>query len=283
MDIEGQTESTNVEDRRGSGGNVGWAVGGVGGVILLLLGLILGIDPANLLNNGGQPDQSQRTTNPAEEKLAHFAKVVFHDTEIVWTAQFEKLGRTYTKPTLVLFSDRVESACGRADAAVGPFYCPGDSKVYIDLSFYRDMEAQAARAGRLCPRLRHRPRGRPPRPASARLSTASVTRPCGQQSDLATHHLSVRLELQADYFAGVWAHHGQREVHFLERGDIESALNAANQIGDDRLQERSSGHVVPDSFTHGTSEQRMHWFKKGFDTGDVEAASELFDLPYDKL
>jgi hypothetical protein len=280
VDIEGRDESTNVEDQRGSGAKAGLAVGGIGSVILVVLGLVFGFDPSRLVNKGA-PD-GPRAVDPAEEKVAHFAKVVFHDTEVVWTDQFAKRGQRYTKPVLVLFSGQVESACGKADAAVGPFYCPGDSKVYIDLSFYRDMERKLnapgdfAKAYVIAHEVGHhvqRLLGYSKRAADAEKALSQHDR----------HQMSVRLELQADYFAGVWAHHGQEKFHFLQKGDIESALNAAFQIGDDRLQKKSRGYVVPDSFTHGTSKQRQYWFEKGFETGSLDGADELFTRPYDRL
>ena len=282
MDLEGQEESTNVEDRRGSGGRAGLAVGGIGGVILVILGLVFGFDPSRLINNGVPPDGAVRSVDPSEEKMAHFAKVVFHDTEVVWTDLFAKRGRQYPKPTLVLFSGEVQSACGEADAAVGPFYCPGDSKVYIDLSFYRDMERKLnapgdfARAYVIAHEVGHHVQ----RLLGYSRHAAEAERSMSQHD---RHQMSVRLELQADYFAGVWANHGQEKFHFLQKGDIDSALNAAFQIGDDRLQQRARGRVVPDSFTHGTSKQRQYWFKKGFDTGSVDGAAELFTRSYDKL
>jgi predicted metalloprotease len=282
VDIEGREESTNVEDQRGSGGRTGLAIGGIGGAILVVLGLIFGFDPSRFFHGDVPQDGAPRAVDPQEEKLAHFAKVVFHDTEVVWTDQFAKRGQRYTKPVLVLFSGEVESACGEADAAVGPFYCPGDHKVYIDLSFYRDMERKLnapgdfARAYVIAHEVGHhvqRLLGYSKRAAEAEKTMSKHDR----------HQMSVRLELQADYLAGVWAHHGQEKFHFLQKGDIESALNAAFQIGDDRLQKRSRGYVVPDSFTHGTSKQRQYWFEKGFETGDVDGAEELFTRPYDRL
>jgi predicted metalloprotease len=282
VDIEGREESTNVEDRRGSGTRTGLAVGGIGGVIVVILGLVFGFDPSRLFDNRGAPDNAPRAIDPDEDKLAHFAKVVFHDTEVVWTDLFAKRGQRYTKPVLVLFTGEVQSACGEADAAVGPFYCGGDRKVYIDLSFYRDMERKLnapgdfARAYVIAHEVGHhvqRLLGYSRRAAAAEKTIGAHDR----------HQMSVRLELQADYLAGVWAHHGQEKFHFLQKGDVESALNAAFQIGDDRLQKRSRGYVVPDSFTHGTSRQRQYWFEKGFETGDVDGAEELFTRPYDRL
>jgi predicted metalloprotease len=293
MKTEGREESGNVEDRRGMPVKTGLAIGG-GGVTLLIvvLGLIFGFDPQKLLNDagGGQGGQqvgdasgaSDRPKDPEEEKMVHFAKVIFHDTEVIWGEQFRKMGRRYEEPILVLFTGQVETACGGAESASGPFYCPGDSRVYIDLSFYKDMQQKLnapgdfARAYVIAHEVGHhvqRLLGYSKKVDEAHRSGNKVE----------ANHMSVRLELQADYLAGVWAYYGQRKFDFLERGDLESALNAANQIGDDRLQKKARGYVVPDSFTHGRSDQRMRWFKKGFETGDVGKARELFDLDYEDL
>jgi uncharacterized protein len=288
MEWEGREESENVEDRRALGKRAGLAIGGVGGLVLLALALFLGVDPQRLLGPAGQGpgvgpgDQQAQPADPAEERMARFTKVVFHDTEVVWDDLFDRMGKVYRKPTLVLFSGQVDSACGTADSAVGPFYCPGDSRVYIDLSFYRDMErklrapGEFARAYVIAHEVGHHVQkllG-----YSRRVDEARRT-----GSKFEANRMSVRLELQADYLAGVWAHHGQKKFNFLDRGDMESALHAAFEIGDDRLQKRARGYVVPDAFTHGTSKQRMRWFGRGFETGEVSKARLLFDLPYDEL
>jgi predicted metalloprotease len=294
MKTEGREESGNVEDRRGLPVKAGLAIGGGGvSVLIIILGLIFGFDPQKLLNapGGGQGGQqvddtpsgaSDRPKDPEEEKLAHFAKVIFHDTEVIWGEQFRKMGRRYEEPILVLFTGQVETACGGAESASGPFYCPGDSRVYIDLSFYKDMQQKLkapgdfARAYVIAHEVGHhvqRLLGYSKQVDDARRTGGKVE----------ANRMSVRLELQADYLAGAWAHYGQEKFKFLEPGDIESALNAAYQIGDDRLQKKARGYVVPDSFTHGRSDQRMRWFKKGFETGDVGKARELFDLDYEDL
>jgi predicted metalloprotease len=255
MDWEDREESENVEDRRSFGPKSMAIGGGLGGIVLVILGLVFGFDPREWQGDSEptQPSSKQQgSVDPEEEHLASFAKVIFHDTEVIWGEQFQKLGKQYQKPVLVLYSGRVESACGLADAAIGPFYCPGDSRVYLDLTFFRDMQRKLNAPGEF-----------------ARAYVIA--------------QLSVRLELQADFFAGVWAHHAQEKFKFLQKGDIESALHAAFEIGDDRLQKKTRGHVVPDSFTHGTSKQRMHWFKEGFEKGDVDEARAIFDLPYDEL
>ncbi len=286
MEWEGREESDNVEDRRGLGKR-GLVIGGGGALLLVILGLIFGVDPRQLVNLGGgaggpavQP--AGQPPDPAEERLAHFSKVIFHDTEVVWDDLFRRMGREYQKPVLVLFTGQVDSACGQTSAAVGPFYCPGDSRVYIDLSFYRDMErrlnapGEFARAYIIAHEVGHhvqRLLGYSRRADEARRSGGKVE----------ANNMSVRLELQADYLAGVWAHHAQEKFHFLEAGDVDKALNAAFQIGDDRLQKRAQGYIVPDAFTHGTSRQRTRWFGEGFKTGDVDRARLLFEMNYSDL
>jgi predicted metalloprotease len=288
MKWQGRQESQNVEDRRRFAKKAGLAAGG-GGILILLLGLLLGVDPQKLAQITGQGagkaapgQQDVQPADPEEEQMASFTKVVLHDTEVVWEELFRQVGKPYQKPTLVLFRDQVESACGFANAAVGPFYCPGDSMVYIDLAFYRDMQKQLnapgefARAYVIAHEVGHhvqRLLG-----YSARVEEARRT-----MSKTDVNRMTVRLELQADFLAGVWAHHAHKKFNFLEAGDMESALNAAFQIGDDRLQKQARGYVVPDSFTHGTSKQRMRWFTEGFRTGDLQKARLLFELEYEEL
>lgn len=289
MKWEGREESGNVEDRRSLGARAGIAIGGAGSLLVLVLALLFGVDPQKLRQiigpAGGDPQaepQGERRIDPEEERQAQFTRVILRDTEVVWDDLFSRMGKRYEKPMLVLFTGRVDSACGMADSAVGPFYCPGDSKVYIDLSFYQDMQRQLnapgdfARAYVIAHEVGHHVQ---------RLLGFSerVDRVRRTGSKAEANRASVRLELQADFLAGVWAHHGQEKFNFLEKGDVESALNAAFQIGDDRLQKKSRGVVVPDSFTHGTSDQRMRWFKEGLRTGDVSKARLLFELPYEGL
>jgi uncharacterized protein len=281
MQWEGREESRKVDDRRGRG-RAGLAVGGIGGLIIVILGLIFNVDIQKFIGQGPGGDQP---VDPAEDKLAHFASVVFHDTEVVWGKQFAQMNppREYKKPTLVLYSKHVDTdGCGSADAGVGPFYCPGDSGVYIDLSFFRVLEeklgspGEFARAYVIAHEVGHhvqRLLGYSARVDEARR-TASKTQ---------ANEMSVRLELQADFLAGVWAHHAQKEFKFLEKGDIESATNAAFHIGDDYLQQQARGKVTKESFTHGTSEQRQRWFLRGFKTGDVKEARLLFELRYGEL
>lgn len=263
-------ESSNVEDRRGfSGGKI--AVGGVGGIIVLILALLLGADPRQLFeqlptddSNGSQVSQP---TNPEEEELKKFTSVVLAQTEDEWNKIFTQLGRRYREPTLVLFRDQVSSACGRANAAVGPFYCPGDQKLYIDLSFFQELQTRFRAPGDFAAayvvahEVGHH--------IQNLLGTMNqVNRAQRGMSEAEANQLSVRLELQADFLAGVWAHHAQKKG-LLDVGDVEEALAAASAVGDDRLQGEGQGYVVPDSFTHGTSEQRARWFRKGLETGDI--------------
>ncbi|MDQ3665103.1 MAG: zinc metallopeptidase [Acidobacteriota bacterium] len=265
-------KSQNVEDRRGMGRG-GMAIGGgLGGIVILVIALLLGADPRQLLeqlpSEGQVPaTQSSRPANPEEEELRQFVGAVLADTEDVWNETFRQMGRQYREPTLVLFTDQVQSACGVAGATVGPFYCPGDEKLYIDLSFFRELKTRLrapgdfAEAYVIAHEVGHH--------VQHLLGTMDQVNSFRQRmSEAAANQLSVRLELQADFLAGLWAHHAQRRG-VLEEGDVEEALGAASAIGDDRLQRESQGYIVPDSFTHGTSEQRIHWFRKGLETGDI--------------
>lgn len=244
--------------------------GGIGGVILLILGLLFGGNPSEYLNGGDQPQtQTQPGANPEEDAKAQFVSVVLQDTEDVWNKLFaEQVGRDYQEPVLVLFSGQGQSGCGFASAATGPFYCPSDQKVYIDLSFYDQLQSRFQAPGDfamayvIAHEVGHH--------VQNLLGISGKVQAQQQRvSKEEANELSVRLELQADFLAGVWAHHAQEMKNILETGDLEEALRAANAIGDDRLQMESQGYVVPDAFTHGTSEQRMYWFKKGYETGDI--------------
>jgi Predicted metalloprotease len=260
--------SGNIDDRRGmSGGTIG---GGVG-IIIVVLGLLFGKDLTGLVsqlpvNNVTQSEGKQGDPTDAEGK---FVDGVLESTNQVWEQQFQSLGQEYEKPRMVLFTNMVQSACGNASSAVGPFYCPGDHKVYIDLSFYQDLKDRFGAAGDfaqayvIAHEVGHHVQNL--LGISDKLQKAR-----GQVSEVEYNRLSVKLELQADFLAGLWAHHAQNLKDFkLEEGDIDEALNAANAIGDDKLQKQAQGEVVPDAFTHGTSAQRMYWFKKGFETGDI--------------
>lgn len=265
--------SDNVEDQRGRG--IGGPVlvgGGVGSVILAIVVALLGGDPSVVFQQGA-PSQNQPANpsarSPQQEQQVDFVKVVLADTEDTWSGIFNQHGGTYRDPKLVLFSQVVQSGCGQAQEAMGPFYCPRDEKVYIDLSFYSDLKnkfnapGDFAQAYVVAHEVGHH--------VQKLLGISGKVQQLQQRvGEAQANQLSVRLELQADCFAGVWANHSQRERQTLEPGDIEEALNAASQIGDDRLQERSRGYVVPDSFTHGSSAQRVRWFQQGFRTGDIE-------------
>jgi predicted metalloprotease len=288
MEWKGREESENVDDRRGIGGK-GIAAGGAG-LLVIILGLAFGIDPAKIqqfLGGGGGGAVKQGPVDPAEEEMAKFTKVIFRDTEIVWEKQFKALGDTYKKPTLVLYTEKDRSKCGFADSAMGPFYCPADTSVYIDLSFYKTMEKQLkspgefARAYVVAHEVGHhvqRLLG-----YSRAVDQAREDARRGKITEAQSNQMSVRLELQADYLAGVWAHHAQKEFKFLNSGDVESATNAAFHIGDDYLQKEARGRVTPDGFTHGTSKQRQRWFMQGYKTGSVPDAKLLFDTPYKDL
>jgi predicted metalloprotease len=264
----GNRESNNVEDRRG-GGNGLIAGGGIGTIIIGLLYLLLGGDPAVVVN---QVIQQAPTVNTAprsdeEEKLASFTKVVLAYTEDVWDSIYQERGETYDAPKLVLFTKQTQSGCGFASDASGPFYCPADQKVYIDLSFFEELSTRFKAPGEfamayvIAHEVGHHIQ-------QLNGTAESVQRMRNQLSEKEYNQLSVKLELQADFLAGVWAHHANQLKNIIEPGDIEAALNAANAIGDDRLQQENQGYIVPDAFTHGTSKQRMYWFKKGFETGD---------------
>lgn len=274
MRWEDGRRSDRVEDRRGRRVSRGVAGGGIGTLVLVLIALYFGVDPSIVLQQNPLqvPDPSSRsaptTSGPEENRLAEFVAVVLADTEDVWHELFRSMGKTYEEPTLVLFSESVESACGLASAAVGPFYCPADGKVYIDLSFYRDLQTRFGAPGDFAQAyvIAHEI-GHHVQNLLGIADKVQSLRKRASQSE--ANRLSVMMELQADCLSGVWAYHAHRTRNILEEGDIEEALNAASSIGDDRLQRQSGGYVTPDSFTHGSSAQRMRWFKRGFDTGNV--------------
>ena len=266
--------SDNIEDRRGLRIPRKAAGGGIGIIVVALIAMYFGVDPTIFLDSQSPTTSSVSTTttskpiSPVENQLADFVSVVLADTEDTWQVLFNKMGQTYREPNLVLFSGAVESACGFAQAAMGPFYCPADQKVYIDLSFYQDLKnrhgapGDFAQAYVIAHEIGHHVQmllGISEKVHSARMRAGEAE----------GNRLSVMQELQADCFAGVWAHHADRARQILEAGDIEEALDAASAIGDDRLQRRARGYVTPDSFTHGTSKQRVRWFKRGFETGDA--------------
>jgi uncharacterized protein len=270
----GRQQSGNVQDRRGMGGKMALG-GGIGGIIVVVLALVMGKNPLEYINIGSSPAYEQ-TTSSADDEYAAFVKVVLKDTEDVWNKVFEEQLRTsYQEPVLILFSGSVASACGSATAASGPFYCPADQQVYIDLTFYDELKNRFGAPGDfamayvIAHEVGHH--------IQNLLGTAAKAQQARQSmSEREANELSVQLELQADFLAGVWAHHAQEMKNILEPGDIEEALQAANAIGDDRLQLQTQGYVVPDAFTHGTSAQRMKWFKKGYETG-VVAEGDTFE------
>ncbi len=291
MKWRGRRTSTNVEDARGrrvtAGGAgagallslVGRTFGWKGILVLIVVGLIgwqMGlIDPSTLV--GGQPQVQEVDYEPTaeEQELFQFVQVVLADTEDIWNREFERIGREYQEPELVIYKDRYTTACGLGDARMGPFYCPADRKIYIDLSFYDQLEQQFeapgdfAQAYVIAHEVGHH--------VQTLLGISEQVQARRGQSDY--NEQSVRLELQADFLAGVWTHHNS---HYLERGDIEEAMRAANQIGDDAIQQRTQGRVVPHAFTHGTSEQRMRWFNKGLESGHIEDGN-TFEIAYDRL
>jgi predicted metalloprotease len=279
----GRQQSGNVDDRRGSGGGgrrmaVG---GGAGMIIIVILALVMGKNPLEYIdvNQVDQPQAYEQTTTSAhDDEYAAFVKVVLQDTEDVWNKLFtEELNTDYQEPVLVLFSGSDQSGCGYASAATGPFYCPADQQVYIDLSFYDQLKTRFGAPGDFA--MAYVVAHEVGHHVQYLLGTSEKVHRARQNlSEKEANALSVKLELQADFFAGVWAHHAQEMNNILEAGDIEEALNAANAIGDDRLQQESQGYVVPDAFTHGTSAQRMYWFKKGFETGDLREGNTFDSL-----
>ena len=265
--------SDNIEDRRGMPVGRGAAVGGgIGTLVLVLLAMYFGVDPSVILQGtdpgDSRPAPSVQQRPGRDDQLRDFVSVVLADTEDTWRELFKQMGRQYQEPKLVLFSGAVQSACGFAQAAVGPFYCPGDKKVYIDLSFYRDLRERIgapgdfAQAYVIAHEVGHHVQNL--LGIAERIHSAQ-----GRRSQTEVNALQVRMELQADCLAGVWASNAQRARQILEPGDIEEGLNAASAIGDDRLQRQSQGRVVPESFTHGSSAQRVRWFKRGIETGDL--------------
>ncbi len=276
MRWQGRRGSGNVVDRRGVGGRmmVGGGLGGVG-IIVVIVYLLLGGDPSALLEQtstgtDGYTEKGQAgvPVDASSDEGARFVSVVLADTEDVWRELFSQMGRTYEEPRLVLFSDAVDSRCGYAGAAVGPFYCPADRTIYIDLGFYELLRRRFGAAGDFAQAyvIAHEV-GHHVQNLLGISDQADAQR--GQADEREMNALSVKLELQADFLAGVWAHHAEQRFAILEPGDIEEALTAANAIGDDNIQKQTQGRVVPDSFTHGSGEQRVHWFRLGFETGDL--------------
>jgi uncharacterized protein len=271
MNWTGRRESSNIEDRRGMSRGGMIAGGGIGGLVLLVLGLLLGVDPSQLLQQtqpgAGEGGAPTRAVNPAEEQLRSFTGVVLADTEDVWNKLFrEQLHKSYREPTLVLFSGTDRSACGFATAASGPFYCPADEKVYIDLQFFNELARSYKAAGDF---------------AQAYVVAHEIGHHI--QKQLGIFEQRERSRGRVSKAEEVWAHHAQKMKNILQPGDLEEALSAANAVGDDRLQKQGQGYVVPDSFTHGTSAQRARWFRLGFETGDVTKMMDTFKVRYNEL
>ena len=288
--------SSNIQDRRGAGGGIGMpgrvifprggggrtaGIGGIGAVVLILIALFFGIDPSMILSTGspgGGPGQAPTGPQTQEQtEMSDFVAAVLGETEDTWNAIFQAQGQDYREPQLVLFSGGVQSACGSANAAVGPFYCPPDQKVYIDLDFFHDLQQQLGAPGDFAEAyvIAHEVGHHVQNQLGIMDRVQEARSGAGQEESNA---ISVMLELQADCFAGVWAGHAQQQRKILEPGDIEEGLTAAAAVGDDRLQQRGQGYVVPESFTHGSSEQRVAWFKRGLEAGSISAC-DTFNAP----
>lgn len=278
MQWQGRRESSNVDDRRGITGG-GMAIGGgVIGVIFILAKFLLGGGDLNDLQQLVPPQQQEMTQEQkaAEDTEAAFVKVVLADTEDVWSKLFKDMGKTYTDPTLVLFNGTTTSGCGNASAQTGPFYCPEDDNLYIDLSFAQQLKDQFGAKGDFA--MAYVVAHEVGHHVQDLLGVTDKMQQLQQRvSETDYNKYSVRLELQADFYAGVWAHYDQQMKNVIKPEDIQEALNAANAIGDDRLQQEYQGTVTPDSFTHGTSAQRMYWFKKGYETGDLNQGNTFAD------
>ncbi len=273
MRWKGRQQSGNVEDRRSFGGKKMVAGGTIGTIVIVVIVYLLGGNPGELLNSIQMPGVSTGVADSsviqAEEELAQFALVTLKDTEDIWNDLFSKMGKEYREPVLVLFSGSTESACGYSSSATGPFYCPGDEKVYIDLSFLNDLQTKLEAEGDFAMAyiIAHEVGHHVQRLLGITDKLEEIR---GSVDEKEYNEYSVKLELQADFFAGIWAHYAQKTKNILEEGDVEEAINAASAVGDDRIQMQSQGHIVPDAFTHGTSEQRKSWFLKGFKTGLLE-------------
>ena len=288
MRWEGEEQSENVEDRRSMGPKLAVG-GGIATLLILVAGYFLGVDPdmlnqflGNIQDGGNQQPAQNRPLNAEEKRSKAFAATILRFTEEVWTEEFRKVNKEYQPPHMVLFSDRVDTACGAAPSAVGPFYCPADKTVYLDPTFFEELEqklggskAEFSQAYVIAHEVGHH--------VQNLLGYSAIVDQKRTLPKAEYNKWSVRLELQADYLAGVWAHHGQKKFNFIEAGDVESAIKSANAIGDDRLQRRAGGFVSPESFTHGRSDQRVKWFNLGLKTGDMRNLKKIFEMPYDEL
>lgn len=285
MRWRGRRVSDNVEDRRGLSGRQVAVGGGLGAIALAVIVMLLGGNPEEVMQNLQAPtpagQEQARPLNQEERELGEFVGVILADTEDVWNKIFQEGSESYREPKLVLFTNATESACGFAQSATGPFYCPGDEKVYIDLGFFQEMQQRLGARGDfawayvIAHEVGHH--------VQNVLGVMDQFQQKSQRADpREANRLLVRLELQADFLAGVWAHHAQRMKNLLEEGDIEEGLNAASSVGDDRIMKQQQGYVVPDAFTHGASEQRVRWFTKGLKTGDL-SQGDTFSVPYEQL
>ena len=287
MRWEGRRESENVNDRRGVSPAMIGGGGGLITIVIMAIAFFMGADPRQLMQMVAQQQQQaavdQRPRSPEEDQAAKFVAVVLADTEDVWNDLFPKLvGKPYQEPELDLFTGATNSACGKATAAVGPFYCPGDNKVYLDLGFFTELQEKFKAPGDFaCAYVIAHEVGHH---VQNLLGLSDyVTQQQARSGEVEGKRWSVRLELQADFLAGVWAHHAQETKQILESGDIAEAMNAAQRIGDDTLQREATGRVRPDAFTHGSSQQRIKWFQHGLRTGDLEDMKLLFETPYEEL
>jgi len=283
MKWEGGEESQNVEDRRGIGAP--HVIGG-GTVLLLIVGYFLGIDPSQILDqtqNGQEQSRTSQTAPGIDDRSRKFIGTILGFTEQVWDEQFRKMGKTYQKPRLVIFDHQVQTGCGAATSAVGPFYCPEDRTVYIDPAFFDELsqklggsKADFSQAYVIAHEIGHHVQ-------TLTGFSAIVDEKRRTLSKEEFNRWSVRLELQADYLAGVWAHYGQQKFNFIEQGDVEQAIQSANAIGDDRLQKKFSGRVSPQNYTHGTAAQRVKWYSLGLKSGDMSKLRTIFEIPYEQL
>jgi predicted metalloprotease len=284
MRLDQEEESRNVEDRRGRRISRGVAGGGIGTIIIILLALFFGFDPSLLLQGNVQEVNVPQTQSPQsqqsgrDDEMREFVARVLGSTERTWDQIFRAAGQTYQKPTLVLFSDAVESACGFAQAAAGPFYCGADQKLYIDLAFYHELRQRFQAPGDFAQAyvIAHEVGHHVQNLLGIMRKVQSLQ---SRSSEREANALSVRLELQADCLAGIWANYAHRERNILEEGDIEEGLNAAAQIGDDRMQKRAQGYVVPEGFTHGSAQQRVQWFRRGIQSGDLKQCDTFSSRP----
>ena len=281
MRIDDQERSSNIEDRRGMSVGRGVAGGGIGIVVIALIAMFLGVDPGLILQSGVTEGPAPGSQQPVEarapsreDKQADFVAAVLGSTEEVWTDIFARGGRKYRKPTLVLFTGAVNSACGYAQAAVGPFYCPADGKLYIDLAFYRDLQDRFKAPGDFAQAyvIAHEVGHHVQNLLGIAEQVHGMQQRAGKQQ---ANALSVRMELQADCFAGIWAAHANQKRRILEPGDVEEGLGAAAAVGDDNIQKQTRGYVSPESFTHGSAQQRVRWFRRGLDTGDLKACDSF--------